>query len=196
MSCNSMHQVIIATKNTGKLEAAKRVIRRFCGAIPVSTTSAPGGLPAQPVGGLEVFRGALLRALKAYRDLEATGLGIGLEAGLLEFYSGNGYVEGEVCVIVGPDERVSVGTSSLFPLPSSIVERMKRGIELSALIAKRKHMRDLGESIGYIGLATRGFITRFDLHVEAIAMALLPWVEGFEYDLPSVSEYSRILGEV
>ncbi len=196
MACNMISRAAIATSNRSKIIAAKRVLERLCGIGRIEEIRAPKNLPSQPVGGLEVFRGALVRALTAYKNTSGEGFGIGLEAGLLEFYSGNGYLEGEVAVIVGPGDRVSVGTSSLFPLPTSIIDRMKRGEELSSLVGRRVYAGDIGESIGYIGVASRGFITRVDLHVEAIAMALLPWVEGFYYDLPHVREYSRIVGDV
>ena len=170
----------IATRNPGKVRPVRRVLELLCGLEKNEfiVVEPPSGLAAQPVGGLQVFRGALTRALHAFSSVAPRGLGIGIEAGLVEFYTGTGFIETQVAVIVGPGHRYSVGTSASFELPQGIVDAMKRGFELGSLIERRRHVGDLGEGIGYIGLATGGVITREELTFQAIIMALVPWYTG------------------
>ncbi|MCE4627834.1 MAG: DUF84 family protein [Desulfurococcales archaeon] len=184
----------IATRNRGKYWAAVRALERLCGISRdnVAIVEPPNGLPAQPIGGLEVFRGALLRAARAFEAVAPSGLGIGVEAGPVEFYTGTGYIETQVAVVVGPGRRYSVGTSSSFELPALLLDKMKKGIELGKLIESRRHVRNLRESIGYIGVATSGLVTRTDLTLHAIAMALVPWYSGYTESLARLEDVDNI----
>ena len=179
----------IATRNPGKVRPARRAVDLICGLRgDLVVVDPPEGLSPQPVGGLEVFRGAFMRAVTAHRAVGPSGLGIGVEAGLVEFYTGVGFLETQVAVVVGPGGRYSVGASASFELPQSIEDRMKRGEELGSLVTARRHAGDIGESIGYIGIATGGVITREDLTFQAVAMALLPWRLGHIDSLGIVDE--------
>ncbi len=178
----------IATSNPGKINALKKVLARYCGIAEVNVIRAPEGLPEQPVGSIEVVRGAVLRALESFKALNGKGYGFGLEAGPLEFYTHNGYIEAEVAAVIGPQGRVSIGVSSMFPLPSHIVGRMKHGVPLGGMAPRRAI--DTGDSIGYIGVLTWGGVTRVDLHVQALTSALIPWISGFQDEL---EHYSALL---
>ena len=185
----------IATRNPGKIRPTARVLQALCGIgrddlVPVDP---PGDLPPQPVGSLEVVRGALLRAIAAAEALEWRGLGIGIEAGLLEFYTSTGYIETQVAVIAGPGRRVSLGWSAGFELPPGIVEAMKRGTELGRIYAPRRGVGDLGETIGYIGVETMGLVSREDLTFQAVAMALLPWIHGNISYLQTADELAQAI---
>ena len=182
----------IATRNPGKLRPAQRALRYLCGASIVMVDP-PNGLPPQPVGSIEVVRGALARARKAFKELGGRGLGIGVEAGLLEFYTSTGYIEGQVAIVIGPGERASIGLSAAFELPHWIVARMKRGEELGRIYRARRSVGDIGESIGYIGVSTWGLVSREDLTFQAVAMALVPWVRGEEASLQRAEELERTI---
>lgn len=184
----------IATRNRGKYWAAVRALERLCGISRdrVVMVDPPPGLPAQPVGGLEVFRGALSRAVRAFEAVGRSGLGIGVEAGPVEFYTGTGYLETQVAVVVGPGRRYSVGMSPSFELPALLLDKMKKGVELGKLVEARRHVGDLGESIGYIGIATSGLVTRTDLTMHAIAMALVPWYSGYTESLARLESLDNI----
>jgi inosine/xanthosine triphosphatase len=184
----------ITTRNPTKVRGATRALQYLCKIYEksVTTIEPPGGLPKQPIGSLEVFGSALKRAVFAFRKLEGNGFGIGIEAGPIEFYTGTGYVETQVAVIVGPGELVSVGLSSSFELPRSYINSMKEGRELGALVPWRSSIGDLGESIGYIGWATSGIITRQDLAFQATLMALVPWYTGEISSLARLDELERV----
>ncbi len=136
-----------------------------------------------------MVRGALRRAEIARGSGD---MGVGVEAGPIEFYTGTGFIEVQVAVIVGPGDRVSVGLSPGFELPRGILEPVLRGVELGSLIRERPG--DIGEGIGYVGLLSRGRITRQDLTEYSIVMALLPWANGYYRELPTLKEYRDLLG--
>ncbi|MCE4624322.1 MAG: DUF84 family protein [Desulfurococcales archaeon] len=184
----------VATRNPGKIRPVRRALKILCGIgeKEVHVVPPPEGLKPQPFGSLEVFRGALLRALEAYNYVGGKGFGVGVEAGPIEFYTGTGVIETQVAVIIGPGGRVSVGLSQSFELPAGIVERMRRGAELGSLVPWRRGEGDLGESIGYIGVATSGLVTRADLTFQSVVMALVPWYTGEESSLALLEELKGI----
>lgn len=187
--CSRKVRVSIATMNEVKVRAVEEAFRRFCNigeVIPVK----PPSLPSQPAGSLMVYRGALKRALEARRNAD---FGVGVEAGPIEFYTSTGFIETQIAVIVGPNSRVSVGLSSSFELPQGIVDRVLHGEELAAAV-RVPRSGDIGEGIGYIGYLTGGFTTRQDLTLQAVTMALVPWIGGFDSDLMTVEEALEIAG--
>jgi len=188
--CQSPARVAVATGNTAKLRAAERALKRLCNVASVDAAEPPAGLPPQPVGS-QVFWGALRRALSALGA--GADLGVGVEAGPLEFYTGTGFIEVQVAVVAGPGGRVSVGLSQGFELPPGIAEKVTSGVELGSL-AKGPGGRDIGESIGYIGLLTGGYITRSDLTEHAVAMALVPWTAGWWTTLPRAEDLEKAYG--
>ena len=114
-------------------------------------------------------------------------MGVGVEAGPIEFYTGSGFIEIQAAVIVGPGDRVSVGLSPGFELPRGLLGPVLNGVELGRLVRERPG--DIGEGIGYVGLLSRGRITRQDLTEYSIIMALLPWANGYYKELPTLDEY-------
>jgi inosine/xanthosine triphosphatase len=160
-----------------KKRAAERVFSMYFNA-DVVMVSVSTGMPPQPVGLGELVKGAALRATNAMKAVSHADFGVGIEAGLLEFVSSTGFVEVQVAVIVGRDGRASIGLSQGFELPPEIVDKMLLGVELASASGIQRGVKDIGESIGYIGVKTWGKVTRQDLTEQALLMALVPWLEG------------------
>jgi len=179
--CDEPAVFAIATGNPMKVRSLEVAARRFCNVRRVVTAPAPGGLPAQPVGWSQIVEGALARARAAHSRVAGSGFGVGVEAGPASI--GGFTVELQVAAVMGPDGRVSIGTSQGFMMPRRVEEEVLRGVELGAA-AGVPRPGDIGEGIGYIGVLTRGAVTRQDLTVASILMALLPWVNGYHEDLP------------
>ncbi len=168
--------VAVGTSNPMKVRAVRRAFKLFIDAevVPVKVET---GVPDQPVGVRELVRGAALRAIKA-RKAAGAHYGVGVEAGPLPFPSSTGYIETQVAVIVGPGEKASVGLSPSFEVSPDIVKAMLARVELSKASGIVRGGRDIGEGIGFIGVKTRGHVTRQDLTFYAVVMALVPWLEG------------------
>lgn len=168
--------VALGSRNPLKKRAAERVFSSYFNSkvvmVPVDT-----GMPPQPIGLGEVVRGAALRALGALEKVGDAEFGVGVEAGLVEFVSSTGFLEVQVAVIARRDGRASVGLSQGFEVPPWIVDKMLGGVELAEASGIARGARDIGESIGYIGVKTWGRVTRQDLTEQAILMALTPWLD-------------------
>ncbi|MEB3764920.1 MAG: DUF84 family protein [Desulfurococcales archaeon] len=191
VSLCSVRKVGVATMNPGKIRAISKAFKRFCNIEEIVVVSVPGKLPPQPAGSLDITRGAFLRAINGYRKTGEAGVGV--EAGPMEFYAPGGFIETQVSAII-INGKVSVGLSSSFPLPRKLLSKMVYGVELGSLVEEKRSISDIGESIGYIGLATEGAVTREDLTFQSVVMALVPWIKGYDYDLPSIKEFSDQIG--
>ena len=190
---DGMITVALASRNPMKLVAVERAFRRYFNArvvmVPVET-----GYPRQPVGLGELVGGAAARARAALEAEAGATFGVGIEAGLMEFPSTTGFIEVQVAVVAGRDGRASVGLSQGFELPPGVVERMLEGEELASASGLKRGSRDIGEYIGYIGVATRGAVTRLDLTVHAVLMALTPWLQGGRSWLARLEEIEEAAG--
>ena len=166
----------MATSNPMKIRAVKRIFNRFYEAR-VKPVHVDHGVPEQPVG-VQVYEGAYRRAVLALETAEAD-FGVGIEAGPMKV-DPVGYLEGQIAVVAS-SEGIGVGVSPLFMLPDDVLERVVQGVELSEAF-RHKRSRDVGESIGIVGIVTRGAVTRQDLTEAALAMALIPFIaRGYGY---------------
>jgi len=185
--------VAVGTSNDLKVRAVSRVFKRYFDVkvvkVPVNVSVSP-----QPVGITELIKGALERAYKALSFVTNADFGIGIEAGLLEFYTSTGFLETQVALILSSKGRISMGLSPSFELPKDVVEEMVEGIELAEASGIRRGKRDLGEIVGYVGVRTWGALTRLELTEMAVRVAIIPWLEGESEWLITLEELVRKLG--
>lgn len=183
-------RVAIGSLNPVKVRAVERVFSRYYDVVvePVEVETSVG---PQPVGTRDILLGALERALIALSKTNSD-LGVGVEAGPIEFYTSSGFLEVEVAVVVDSDCTVSVGLSSGFEIDPSLIPAMFYGRELSELVRVNRGVKDLGESIGYIGYLTYGAMTRQELTEQAVLMALIPRLHRSSW-LASVKDIARRL---
>jgi len=163
-------RVAVGSRNPVKVSAVEEVFSEVFGEVEVLSVEVDPGVPPQPVG-LETVRGAENRARRA---LEVTGAdyGVGVEGGLLRLW-GRWYNLGFVAVI---DKMGFMGTatSGWFELPPSFVERLKRGEELAEVVDGFYGMEGVGRREGAVGVLTKNRVTRRDLYVHGLHLALIP----------------------
>ncbi len=189
-----MVRVAVGTSNPLKVMSVEKVFPLFMDieeVVPISVQEPV----RQPVGARSLARGALKRAITAIEKAKSD-YGVGIEAGPIEFYSTTGFVETQVAAIVNSYGEVSFGLSPSFELPGDVIELMIRGVELSEAFAPySRRSGDIGESIGVVGILTQGNMTRLDLTVAALMMALIPHVHKDRYRLARVADILSRLGE-
>ncbi|MCE4612433.1 MAG: inosine/xanthosine triphosphatase [Desulfurococcales archaeon] len=168
-------RVAVGSTNPVKVRGVQLVFSRYYDAS-VFPVSVDNGVGPQPVG-LAVLRGAFNRAINALKSVQGADFSVGIESGPVDFY-GRVMLETQVALILDRKGRASIGISASFPLPPEILERVVMGEELSRAFSSIRP-GDLGESIGVIGYATQGLITRLDLTIQAVASALLPFIHGW-----------------
>ena len=172
-------KVAVGSTNPVKVEAVRRVWR-LIGDAEIVAVGVESGVPSQPRGMGETYRGALNRAVAARR---ATGAdyGVGIEAGLVEAPTPTGWADVQVAVVVDAHGVVGVGFSPAFEPPRVWLDRLSRGETLGAVAEARLSRRDIGRVLGVIGYLTRGAVTRLELTYYAVLMAVLPLLEESLY---------------
>ncbi len=121
----------------------------------------------------ETTEGAIARAKKAHEDHD---YGFGIEGGLMAMpYSKTGYVEIAVCAIYD-GKQIHLGCSPALEWPRDVLDGiLNKGLDGSqAMKAAGLDSGEgkLGEREGFIGIVTKGRMTRTDYNRAAVMMAL------------------------
>ncbi len=181
------NKALIGTGNSMKVRAAKVAFRKI-GITDVQGISVETGIPSQPVGLNETIAGALARAVKT-RNVCEDCFTSGVESGIIPYPAPTGYIVQQVAIVIDPQGKIAMGVSQGFELYEFEAEKVSMGIELAKVASSYRDIIRIKENLGYIGYMTRGVITRFDLTVDALVMALKPWIHGDTFKLPIYTDY-------
>lgn len=171
-------KVLIATKNKGKIEGAKRAFEKFFEDVEVIGISAESDVPEQPVND-ETWQGAKNRVsnLKAHAKLDGLDADyyVAIESGMMNLLGS--WMIVNIAVVEDKTGIESISTSPGFPVPEKLVERIKE-IGLGDLMNEIFNEEDLHTRGGGIQLLTHGKISRIDLTELAFEMALTKFING------------------
>ncbi|ACB40774.1 inosine/xanthosine triphosphatase [Pyrobaculum neutrophilum] len=165
-------KVAVASRNPNKVRAVEEAYRLFGIPARVSSVDKPPSLPPQPVGLEAVVAGAVERAKAALAAAGEAEHGVGIEAGALE--AGGRHLDVTVAAVADRGGLVTLGFGPAFQIPDVFLGDVLRGVELGVLAERHFGKAAVGYREGIIGLLTRGRVTRLDLNVVAVAMALVP----------------------
>jgi inosine/xanthosine triphosphatase len=146
----------------------------------------PSEVQDQPKTLEETTRGACNRALNAFHG-ERPDFSIGIESGLMKApYTRSGYVN--FCVAVVYDgQQTYLGHSTGFDLPPKIVSGLEAGDELDKAVFDQglTDVPNIGKvEGGFLGILTKGRVTRQDFTTQALKMALIPLENKEMYAFP------------
>ncbi len=167
-------RVAVGSSNTIKLAAAREAFNHFYKDVVVIGVGIDD-LQAQPITLHGTVSGALARAKKALEKTADVDLGVGIEAGLMEVPEVNRYLNVQFAAVLDRAGRVTVGSGPGFQLLPEI-ERMVlvERVELDKAVEFLYGIKDIGEKRGIIDLMTKGAVTRKELIVNALIMAIAP----------------------
>ena len=170
-------KVLIATKNAGKIEGAKRALLHYFNDIEIEGILVESNVGEQPVNE-EIYTGAKNRVknLKKYaQDNKINAdLYLSIESGINNLLGR--WMITNIAVIEDNEDFESYGTSPSFPVPDSLVEDIIK-TDLSKVMdnifEKDEERHNRG---GGIQLLTHNEITRIDLTEMAFVMALTKYI--------------------
>ena len=169
-------RVAVGSRNRVKIEAVKRTFSRiYCqDRVDVLSVEVDSRISLQPVGD-ETIDGAVNRAKEAIVKGDAD-FGVGIEAGLFKFpQTMTGYVDIQWCAIVDREGRLTVGCNSAFEYPPKVVSKvLGENREVGEVMDELTGIKDLGESVGAIGVLSKGLLDRVSLSEQAVLMAMIP----------------------
>lgn len=179
-----MH-IALGSTNAVKVSALTALIPEyaFLAGSEVYTVRTESGVSDQPQSLDETIRGAKNRAERAY---QGSGLGFGIESGLMEVpHTKTGVMDVTVCAIYDGAEY-HLGLSSALECPPKTIELVRTAnMDLSQAFnhAGFTQEENIGSSQGFLGLLTNGRIDRHAYTKQAIIMALVqlehaPWYQN------------------
>ena len=172
-------KVLVATKNQGKIEGAKRALLKYFDDVEISGIPVDSNVGEQPVND-EIYIGAKNRVknLKTYakkKNIEAD-LFLAVESGINN--SLGRWMITNIAVIEDNYEFESYGTSPSFPVPDNLVQNI---IEtdlsqvMNTIFEKDNERHNKG---GGIQLLTHNKVSRIDLTEIAFIMALVKYINN------------------
>jgi inosine/xanthosine triphosphatase len=173
--------VAVGSRNPAKVNGVMRVFKEYFPGAQVLETDASAVTKIQPKGVRQIIEGATKRAKFARKHFEAD-FGVGVEAGIFRVDSRFCFLNQQYAVITNSRNKVSVGTSTAFPLPSRLVKTMIReGKELEHYAERVTGVDRVAEKEGLVYHLTKGRMSRTDLTVQCVTAALVPWLNAKLY---------------
>ena len=175
-------KVLIATKNQGKIEGAKRVLANYFDNLEIEGIPVESNVGEQPVNN-EIYIGAKnrVRNLKEYakeKNIKAD-LYLSIESGINN--SLGRWMITNIAVIEDNNDFESYGASPSFPVPDRLVEDVINtdlSQVMNTIFEKDEERHNKG---GGIQLLTHNKISRIDLTEMAFIMALTKYVNGSDW---------------
>ena len=172
-------KVLIATKNEGKIEGAKKALEHYFKDIEIKGIPVESDVPDQPVN-KEIYEGAKnrVRNLKKYakENNVSADLFLGIESGINDLLGR--WMITNIAVIEDNEDFESYGTSSSFPVPDNLVQKIidtNLSEVMNTIFEEDKERHNHG---GGIQLLTHNKISRINLTEEAFIMALTKYING------------------
>lgn len=170
-------KVLIATKNAGKIEGAKKALLHYFKDIEIEGIPVESNVPEQPVNN-EIYNGVKNRVknLKKYandNNIKAD-LYLAIESGINNLLGR--WMITNIAVIEDNDTFESYGLSPSFPVPENLVEDIINtdlSEVMNKIFEKDEERHNKG---GGIQLLTHNKITRIDLTEMAFIMALTEYI--------------------
>ncbi len=170
-----MPLVLVGSKNPAKLKAVESGFKAYFCDVVVRGIDVPSGVSAQPIGE-ETFRGAENRV----RHLQRLGKAdyyCAIEGGLVKNY-GRVFCFGVACISDG--KRMAFATSPYFAIPEEFQEAFHAKKELGEIAKAYTGDESVKKEKGVVGYLTEGRITREELYIPAVVLALaeLRWAKN------------------
>jgi inosine/xanthosine triphosphatase len=170
-------KILVGSKNPVKIASVDEAFKNYFENIEIYGIEVDSGVSHQPFGD-ETFIGAKKRALELKRINAEQNLSaeffVGIEGGVSKEYE-RWFAFGCMCII-DKDGNVGFGTSPHFELPDFIVEKLESGIELGDVMDKIMNEKKTKQRGGAIGYFTNGVMSRKELYIEGLKVAVIPFL--------------------
>lgn len=167
----SIAKAAVGSTNPAKLEAVHRALARLAPGCTVEGVTVATGVSDQPFGDEETRKGALRRAEAALQATDAD-VAFGLEGGVI-FEGERPWLVSWVAALAR-DGRRGEASGLRMPLPPSVAERLRAGVELGTIIDDLFAVTASKQHAGAVGLLTEGTVSRTDAFADLVAMACAP----------------------
>ena len=172
---------IVGSKNPVKIKAIEQTLTSLYphSKIIVEGIDAPSGVSEQPLTEGETIRGARNRVAYCRDTLaklnKSADFYAAMEGGVDMFAYGPATF---AYVVIANNTSHSVGRSANLPIPESVYQSLQQGEELGPLMDKLFNTSNIKQKGGAIGLLTNGAQTRLSTYVQALTLAMAPFLHA------------------
>ena len=175
--------VALGSKNPIKYKATVLSFQQFFPneEIIVKAVAVKSGVSDMPTSMEETIQGATNRAYRARQQIKEADFGVGIEGGLF-YVNSFWYLQAWIVIVANRRPYKTAAATFALPVPQQIINPiMKEHVELEEVVKKMFFIEDIGEKIGFFGLATKEAVTRLDAFCHAFSAALYPFYnENFQ----------------
>lgn len=168
-------RIIIASKNPIKINATKLGFQKVYSNIDFECegVSVPSDVSDQPMTNQETLQGAINRATHAKNGFPNAAFWVGIEGGIEKV--GEEMMAFAWIVIVSTEATGKARTGTFF-LPPKVVELINQGKELGEADDIVFGHSNSKQKNGAVGILTGNLIDRTQFYVEAMVLALIPFL--------------------
>lgn len=168
-------KVIVASKNPVKINSAQIGFSAMLPNEKIVTegSAAPSGVSDQPMTNEETLKGAKNRANHVKHEIADADFWVGIEGGIEE--TGDGMEAFAWVVILSKDQEGQSRTSTFY-LPAKVRELVLEGIELGHANDRVFGKTNSKQKGGAVGSLTNGLLGRTEYYVQAVTLALIPFI--------------------
>ncbi|MGZ7135347.1 MAG: inosine/xanthosine triphosphatase [Methanobacterium sp.] len=165
-------KISVGSKNPVKVKAVLNVLKAIYGQVDVRGVDVDSGVPHQPFSKDETIQGAINRAKNAYS--ENFDLSVGIESGLMEIKNSlTGFIDLQWCAVFD-GQRITLGVSSGFEYPPSVIEEVLKGKEVGEVMDKVTGVNNLGQKAGAVSFLSKGMLDRTENTEQCVLTAMIP----------------------
>lgn len=166
-------KIVVASKNPVKIQAVQEGVASFFQEVVVEGVKVDSGVSDQPSSDEETFKGAQMRAFNARELCPGADFWIGVEGGI-DYFQGD--MQAFAWIYVSDGTRSGQARTTTFSLPPRIVELLEQGLELGAANDILFRQNNSKQKMGAVGTLTSGLISRKQLYVQAVQLAMVPFI--------------------
>ncbi len=177
-----MKKIIVASKNPVKISATKEGFERMFKDINfnIEGLNVPSGVSDQPMGSEETYKGALNRAKAAQREMPEADYWVGLEGGNIRHSESD--METMAWIVVLGRHKMGKARTAGFYLAKRTIQLIDQGLELGHADEILFNLKNTKQNMGSSGLLTEGALSRHDFYVQAVILALIPFLKTDLFD--------------
>lgn len=169
--------ICVASQNPTKVNATQKAFQEVFSNMEITIFGVPSesGVPDQPMGDRETFLGAQNR-VSYIKERESADFYIGIEGGLIEHSTGE--MEAMAWMNICSKEIIGKARTAGFFIAPETIRLIKSGLELGHADEKVFNLVNTKQKMGSSGLLTKNIISRERFYIDAIILALIPFINS------------------
>lgn len=171
-----MKKIIVASKNPVKINATRKAFEQVFPKekFEVVGMLVPSFVAAQPMSDEETLEGAINRAENVRLAKKNADFWVGIEGGI-ETDGIDMEAFGWIVILSG--KKYGQARSCTFPIPPYVARAVLAGKELGHVNDEFFKMHNSKQGGGAVGSLTDNLVTRMDLYVQPLILALIPFLQ-------------------